>query len=142
MNLDELGTSEVYELISALKLFLNHPTLSIPTLGKYQKENVVSDTKNNIEYKLKIYRGNLNIKYSIHIRFIDTNKHLVRLCINGSRHHNNNGTCVSPNHIHIYNFHDNYIEDKAYELDKVPFDKKDELATAFDKFLGFLNIKK
>lgn len=142
MNIDSLGTAEVYALISETKEFLKHPTFSVPTLGKYQKEAIVTGTTNHIEYKFKIYRGNLNIKYSMHLRFIENNKHLVRLCINGSRHHNTDGTKVSPNHIHIYDFHDGYIEGKAYELDDVPFDKDDDLTVAVDKFLDFLNINK
>lgn len=134
--------SEVWLLIKQLKEFLNHPQISIPTVGKYKKECVVSEKNGNIEYKLKIYRGNLNVKYSLHLRFVGNNEHLVRLCINGSKHHNDDGTVISPNHLHIYDFHDNYIESKAYELDELPFDKHEDLSESAGKFLDFLKINK
>jgi len=122
MELDELTSIEVAALINELKNFLKHPTIEIPTVGKYQKEANVVDRLNKIEYKFNCYRGNIDIKYAIHLRFIENNKHLVRLCINSNRHQNPDGNKVSRNHIHIYEFNGKDVINKAYELDDVPFD--------------------
>lgn len=60
----------------------------------------VSGQFSNIAYKMHVYRGNIGYKYSVHLRFTNNNVHLIRLCINGSRHHNEDGTIVGKNHLH------------------------------------------
>jgi len=140
MKLDTLTDIEVAALIKELKYFLNNPQFDIPMFGKYKDEEVVLDKLNNIEYRFKAYRGSLDTKYSIHIRFLDNNIHLVRLCINSSNHKNNDGSKVGRNHIHIYKFDGNDQTDHAYDLDKVPFDESDDLTKAVNKFFNFVNI--
>lgn len=141
MELDTLTDMEVSALIMELKHFLKNPKINVPMFGKYKQEETVVDKLNNIEYKFKSYRGNLDTKYSIHIRFLDNHKHLVRLCINGSNHINNDGKKVGKNHIHIYKFDGVEQSDYAYDLSKVPFDEHDDLAKAVNTFIEFVNIK-
>nr|WP_231793346.1 hypothetical protein [Limosilactobacillus albertensis] len=90
---------------------------------------------------MHVYRGNIGYKYSVHLRFTNNNVHLIRLCINGSRHHNEDGTIVGKNHLHIYKYHDSHIEDYAYDLNHLPFDNSDELDAAVEKFINYANIK-
>ncbi|MGI1808889.1 DUF6978 family protein [Pediococcus pentosaceus] len=141
MELDNLTDIEISALIKELKYFLKNPQIDIPMVGQYKQEEIVLDKLNNIEYKFKTYRGKLDTKYSIHIRFLDNNKHLIRLCINGSNHTNNDGIKVSGNHIHIYKFDGKEQTDYAYELDNFPFDKDDDLAESVSNFIKFVNIK-
>lgn len=56
MNPDKLTDTEVIQLIKQIKEFLNHPTFSIPTIGKYRCEESLSDKLNGITYSLHIYR--------------------------------------------------------------------------------------
>ncbi len=70
---------------------------------------------------MHVYRGNIGYKYSVHLRFTDNNVHLIRLCINGSRHHNEDETIVGKNHL--------------------PFNNSDELDATVEKFINYANIK-
>lgn len=148
MELDTLTDIEVIALIKELKQFLNNPQINIPMFGRYKDEETVVDVLNNIEYRFKAYRGNLDTKYSIHIRFLDNNTHLVRLCINGSNHTNNDGSKVGRNHIHIYKFDGHEQTDYAYALDELPFNESnelpfnesDDLIKSVNKFIEFVNI--
>ena len=140
MNPDKLTDTEVIQLIKQIKEFLNHPTFSIHTIGKYRCEESLSDKLNGITYSLHIYRGNLESKYSMHIRFISNNVHLVRLCIHGSIHHNFDGR-IGGNHLHVYKLHDGTPIDYAYPLDQTPFDKSDDLAKSMDNFFKYVSIK-
>lgn len=140
MNPDKLTDDEVNQLIHEVKEFLDHPSFNTPSFGKYRQEENLSDNSNGIIYKLHIYRGALESKYSMHIRFSSNNTHLVRLCINGSVHHNYDGN-VSGNHIHIYTFHNGQVLDYAYPLDQTPFNKSDDLAKSMDNFFKYVNIK-
>lgn len=141
MNIDNLSESEVVILIRNVKHFLDNPQVSIPLCGTYEFDENVQDPDSKIKYKLHARRGNLNIKYSIHIRFSDNNLHLVRLCINGPRHTNKlDNTKVSGNHLHIYDKNDP-SHNHAYELEKYgKFISTDDLGKSFDKFLRFNNI--
>lgn len=142
MNPDDLSYTEVAALINEIKEFLNHPVFNTPTTGKYKCEDVLTDKVNGIIYKLSIYRGNIESKYSMHIRFTSNNEHLVRLCIHGSKHHNDDRTIVSGSHIHIYKNHDGqYIEAYAYSLEKTPFNEADDLAESMEKFFQFVHVK-
>ncbi|WP_461243619.1 DUF6978 family protein [Secundilactobacillus muriivasis] len=141
MDPDMLTDTEVAFLIKSTKEFLNHPVLNAPIIGKYNLEETVADQVNGITYKLHVYRGSLETKYSMHLRFISNNIHLVRICINGARHHNSDGTILTGNHIHIYRCRDGVTEDYAYELDSTPFNKSDDLAKSLEKFIEYVNIE-
>lgn len=141
MDTDSLAPNEVHSLINELKYFFKSTTFNIPQIGKYKKESYISGKTSNLEYKFYIYRGKIHYKYSMHLRFSNNDKHLVRLCINGTRHHNEDGSVVGKNHIHIYTLHsDNHVEDYAYDLKKFPFDPDNELDQAVEKFIKYLNI--
>lgn len=140
MNLNELSTNQVYLLLTEVKIFLNHPNLNIPKIGHYRHESVVIDRLNTISYKLHIYRGKLINKYSLHLRFTSTNTHLVRLCINGPIHHNDDGSRIGRNHIHIYTYHDGYIENYAHSLDNFPFKETTNLEEAIEAFMRYIHL--
>lgn len=142
MDIDNLSDAEVVKLIKEIKYFLDNPQITIPILEKFKCTENVRDKVNGIEYKLHAYRGNINTKYSIHIRFSDNNIHLVRLCINGTPHINRlDNTKVSGSHLHIYNSNDPGYS-YTYDLKKYGnFISTDDLAKSFDKFLEFVKIQ-
>lgn len=140
MDTNQLSTSEVKFLISEFKHFLTPIKLVVPEIGKWQKDYEVKGQNSHLKYKLHIYRGNLIYKYTLHLRFLQTNIHLVRICINGHRHHNEDGTIVGVNHIHIYKFHDHHVEGYAYNLSEFPFDKDQELCKAIEDFFSYIHI--
>ncbi|QLL71026.1 hypothetical protein GTO83_06780 [Lactobacillus sp. 3B(2020)] len=141
MDTNNLSDSAVKELIQELKNFLKPTTIDIPQLGKYKKEASLVGKRHGIEYKFHVYRGNIQVKYSIHLRFVKNDVHLVRLCINGTKHHNEDGTVVGKNHIHIYKKHNDHIESYAYDLKQFPFDESSELSEGVEKFLSYVNIR-
>lgn len=78
----------------------------------------------------------------MHLRFAENNIHLVRLCINGNKHHNSDGSVVGVNHIHIYKLNENgQPEGYAYDLTDFPFSENDDLADAVDKFFSYINLQ-
>jgi hypothetical protein len=139
-NLDNLTDSEVKLLISESKRALKDLAFNI-TLGKFKLDKKLISNNNNIEYRFCAYRGSWAPKYSIHIRFEENNLHLVRLCINGQKHHNHDKTIVSGNHIHIYTTSSGSYEGYAYELSNFPFDKNKDLGAALDDFMCYTHIK-
>ena len=140
MDLEKLSDNEVDELINEAKNFLEKFVLRVP-LGKFNENRNVLGESSNLEYIWHAYRGRLDTKYSLQIRFKQNNKHLVRLCINGTRHHNYDGTIIEGNHIHIYRYINNAVFDYAYSLDKYTFNSSDELGDAISKFLQFVHIR-
>lgn len=142
MNLYNLDENEVKSLINEIKYFLEHVQIQIPTFGKYKKEVDVKGQKFGISYKFHVYRGTAENKYSMHLRFSENNIHLIRLCINGSKHHNSDDSKVDFNHVHIYQVNENgEIDDYAYNLDNFPFDKDNSLAESVEKFLEYINLR-
>ncbi|MHA3065756.1 DUF6978 family protein [Lacticaseibacillus saniviri] len=142
MKLDELSDMDVTNLITAFKKFLEHPIMPPTLFGKIKNEEIVEDSINGIHYVLHYYRGNLENKYSIHLRFTGNNLHLVRLCINGSRHYNLDGSVVEGNHIHIYHYSpiSGELEGRAYPLSQTNFDSDGNLEVSLDHFMTFTHI--
>lgn len=101
---------------------------------------MVEDYTDGIKYKLHAHRGRIGDKYSIHLRFDEGDIHLVRLCINGTKHHNYDNTIVSGNHLHVYKLVNEQVEDYAYELSNKPFISTDDLAVAFEKFCSYSHV--
>lgn len=95
MNLDKLSNDEVLTLINEIKKCLSAIQLQLPLIGKYKKELQLKGDNSQVEYVFHAYRGRIENKYSLHLRFKENNIHLVRLCINGSRHHNSDGTILN-----------------------------------------------
>lgn len=142
MDLLSLNDAEVTKLIKELKFFLNNTKLDVPAFGKYKKDIEVKGQVSHVLYRFHAYQGNLENKYSLHLRFEENNVHLIRLCINGSKHHNSDGTSVGKNHLHIYrSLGQNEVEDYAYDLEDYPFSKVDGLAEAIEKFLTYVNLQ-
>ncbi|MDV7718305.1 hypothetical protein GA840_00185 [Pediococcus ethanolidurans] len=140
-SIDRLAPKDVEKLIQEIKKFLNHSVFHVPNRGRFVKEKSIIGTRSQIYYKFGIYRGNLTIKYSLHIRFFRNNVHLIRLCVNGSRHHNEDGSVIGPNHVHIYSFHDKHIESKAFNFSNFPFNELDSLEEAIIKFEKLVQLK-
>lgn len=140
MDLEKLSDNEVDELIDEAKHFFESFTLTVP-LGKFNEDHIVLGESSNLKYVWHGYKGRLDTKYSLHIRFKQNNAHLVRLCINGTRHHNYDGTIVGGNHIHLYRYVNNSIVSYAYPLDDYIFNSNDELENAIEKFLQFVHIR-
>lgn len=140
MDLEKLNDNEVAQLINEAKHFLENFNLTVP-MGKFNIDQTVLGESSNLKYIWHAYRGRLDTKYSLHIRFKQNNAHLVRLCINGTRHHNYDGTTVEGNHIHLYRYVNNSIVSYAYPLDNYIFKSNDTLEDAIDKFLQFVNIR-
>ncbi|WP_288557297.1 DUF6978 family protein [uncultured Lactobacillus sp.] len=139
----KLTKEDVHKLIDEIKKFANQVSISIPLVGKVKLDKEVIGESTQIAYRFHIYRGNIKVKYSLHLRFSDSNIHLVRLCVNGTRHKNYDGTEVGRNHIHIYKYlsSDDEVVDYAYDLNDFPFDAKDELTDAVTKFSKYVNLK-
>ncbi|MGN1272620.1 MAG: DUF6978 family protein [Lactobacillus sp.] len=139
----KLTSQDVHDLIDEIKEFANQLSISIPLVGKFKLDKEVIGKDTQISYRFHIYRGNIKIKYSLHLRFSDNNIHLVRLCINGTKHKNYDGTETGKNHIHIYKYlssEDRTVE-YAYDLNDFPFDPNDELTDAVAKFSQYINLK-
>lgn len=141
MDLEKLTDNEVNMLIDEIKTSLTNISINIPLVGKYKMDMKVTGKTSNLVYSFHAYRGRIENKYSMHIRFKETNAHLVRLCINGSAHHNSDGTKVSGNHIHIYRFNGKYPESYAYPLEDYEFDENDPLDKALSNFIKLLHIE-
>lgn len=139
----KLTSEEVSDLISEIKEFANQINISIPLVGKFKLDKEAIGKKTQIEYRFHIYRDNIKIKYSLHLRFADSNIQLIRLCINGTRHKNYNGTRTGRNHIHIYKYvsEKNKVFEYAYDLTNFPFSVQDDLSDAVDKFSKYINLK-
>ena len=142
MDLEKLSDNDVSKLIQEVKYYFEKFTLNIPLIiNKYKKDIKVKGYSSNLEYIFHAYCGRIETRYSLHIRFKETHTHLVRLCINGSRHKNSDGTELGPNHIHIYRFNGSEPEAYAYPLDNYDFDATDSLESAINKFIEFVNIQ-
>lgn len=141
MDLEKLSDDEVNMLIDEAKTSLTNISINIPLVGKYNLDMRVKGETSNLIYTFHARRGKIENKYSMHIRFKETNTHLVRLCINGSAHHNSDGTKVSGNHLHIYKFNGQHPEAYAYSLKDYEFDESDPLDKAISNFIKLLHIE-
>ena len=127
MNLDNLTDEEVKNLILITKQSIDKTIKCIneqtPFIGRVKRDIKVVDYENMINYTLHVYRGNLENKYSMHIRFNNNYYHLLRLCINGSFHNNSDGTNVGRNHLHVYKIKNGQYEGYAYDITKYNISK-------------------
>ncbi|WP_418938596.1 DUF6978 family protein [Lacticaseibacillus paracasei] len=71
------------------------------------------------------------------------NIHLVRLCINGGRHYNADGTFADGNHIHLYHFIKGLgeVEAHVYPLTSTPFGDPQSLIEDLEKFIAYVHVK-
>lgn len=137
MNIYNLTSDEVNRLIKSLKYLKESTSFDSPMIGKIKDDNSLFDYQNQIEYCFHRYRHPLdNKRFSMHIRFIESNDHLIRLDINNGTHRNPDGTKIQQNHLHIYNRKLERKDAFAYELP----DEIKNIESIFDAMLDFLNI--
>ena len=143
MSLDQLTDPDVINLINTFKQFIKDPIRLPPLVGSTKDDAYVEDSVNGIRYVMHYYRGNIENKYSIHLRFTDNNIHLVRLCINGGRHYNADGTFADGNHIHLYHFIKGLgeVEAHVYPLTSTPFGDPQSLIEDLEKFIAYVHVK-
>lgn len=144
MDYSNLNEKQVEFIIRTIKKLLNEMPKSfpLPSVSKVNETYKVRDENYNIDFKLHVYRGRIENRYSMHIRFSKNNMHLVRLCINSGTGHKNyaDNTSVGKSHIHIYDVK-SPTNEYAYGLDDYDFFEEDELIESFEKFLKFLSIE-
>ncbi|EQC89940.1 hypothetical protein LLT7_00280 [Lactococcus cremoris subsp. cremoris TIFN7] len=103
LDIEHLTDLEVKELISELKRVTGKFPPLMQLYGQIKDDTIVEGTLNNIEYKLHRYRHPIdNTRFSISLRFSQTNETLVRIDINNGTHKNPDKTIIPQNHIHIY----------------------------------------
>lgn len=134
MDIYNLSSEDVERLINSLKHFKQDIEFDDPMFGKIKDDSPLIDDVNQIEYKFHRYRHPIESKrFSMHIRFTETNAHLIRLDINNGTHRNPDGTKIEQNHIHIYN---RDLERKdAYAID-LPDDIQN-IETILDAMIDF-----
>lgn len=114
----------------------------MPEFGRLNDDTPVLSIAENIEYKLHRYRHPLEKdRFSIHLRFRETNEQLIRLDINNGSHRNPDGTIISQNHIHIYTDFDFAKDAYAYPL-PTEFDDLESIFSALEQFLSYTNIQR
>ena len=153
VNLNSLTRDQIKILINDLK----HPSkefdineirrqIQLTNISKLKRSTLIIGTIDNIDYVLHIYlvqRAGNKRKCSIHLRFKNTNEHLIRIDI-GSGHLNPKGfpDCKHIDHIHIYNPNFEPHDSIAYPLSDYQFPNIITILKAFDSFLIYTNIKK
>ncbi|QRZ33436.1 DUF6978 family protein [Lactococcus cremoris] len=142
LDIEHLTDLEVKELISELKRVTGKFPPLMQLYGQIKDDTIVEGTLNNIEYKLHRYRHPIdNTRFSISLRFSQTNETLVRIDINNGTHKNPDKTIIPQNHIHIYK--DTNTNKKDDYAAKLPghFQHLHDIFEALEDFLSYNNIK-
>lgn len=149
MNLEQLTDQKVKELIGKLKYPKN--TLSYHQInslisamfGKIDVNEAIIDN-DDIEYILGIYRGKYHAdRFTIHIRFKETNDHLIRIDVHpNNRHVNPDGTIIVGSHIHIYSSKYDKKDAIAIPLNDYDFPNIRTIVEVYSEFVKMANIKK
>ncbi|ANY14370.1 hypothetical protein BCY75_05660 [Latilactobacillus curvatus] len=131
-----LTDSEVRNLINSLKNCQKEIPNEIPLIGKIKDDTPVIDFKYHIQYKLHRYRNPIDdSRFSLHIRFKDSNEHLIRVDINNGTHLNPDRVKIPQNHMHIYH----YDPDLSKDAVAVPLpDEISDLSSLFSVLTDFL----
>lgn len=143
MDILNLNNKEVDLIINELKKMLsdfdmNH--LNTP-FGRVKYNGLLVSEINKIDFILSIYRGNIEPeRFSINLRFRDTNDCLLRLDINGGPHTNPDGTITPTNHIHVYENSYNPKCSYAYPISIDDFPNIKNLYYTTESFLTYTNI--
>ena len=77
MDYDSLSDADVVNLVNTFKQYIENPIPVPPLVGDAKDDCVVEDSVNGIHYILHYYRGSIENKYSIHLRFTANNEHLL-----------------------------------------------------------------
>lgn len=105
MNIYSLTDTEVKRLIDSLKNCQKQIPADTPLIGKIKDDTPIVDFENHIQYQLHRYRNPIDdSRFSLHIRFKESNDHLIRIDINNGTHRNPDGTKVTQNHMHVYHY--------------------------------------
>lgn len=142
MNILKLTDQEVNRLIKSLKNCEKSISGETPLIGRIKDDTPVVDFQNHVQYQLHRYRNPIdNNRFSLHIRFKDTNDHLIRIDINNGTHRNPNGEIAPQNHMHIYHLESNLRKDAT--AIPLPDEISDltSLFTVLESFLKYTNVK-
>ncbi|WP_347131613.1 DUF6978 family protein [Lactiplantibacillus plantarum] len=142
MDITKLTGTEVSQLINSVKKCERQIPGETPFIGKIKDDTPVVDFENHIKYLLHRYRHPLDSsRFSLHIRFTDTNDMLIRVDIHNGTHKNPDGTVVGQNHMHIYHSYEGLRKDVV----AIPLpDEIHDITTLFialDEFLNYTNTK-
>ncbi|HFU4000424.1 TPA: hypothetical protein ACGO3D_000515 [Streptococcus suis] len=149
MDLKNLNNAQVDELLKRLKYPKNtisyqkiYTTIS-SLFGKIDIEEAILDD-DDLQYILRIYRGKYNAeRFSIHLRFKETNDHLARIDIHPTgRHENPDGAIVTSSHIHIYSNAFPRRDVVAIPLDEFNFPNVRTIIEVYEGFVRLTNIRK
>lgn len=126
-----MGIQEIWNKLTKLEL------------DPIKSSTEIIDEDNNIQYILHIYRGRIADKYSIHLRFKDSNLHLARVDINPPKHDNPDGTSLArgQNHIHIYSNAYKNRDSMAYVLTPEEFPNVSNIVNVLESFINKVKIE-
>lgn len=144
LDILNLNKQEVDLIIKELKQMLTTLDMNIlnTPFGRIKKDLQIVSNINNINFKLSIYRGNIEPeRFSLNLRFNDTNECLVRLDIRGGKHLNPDGSIAPESHLHIYNKDYNPRCSYAYPINLDDFPNTKNLYYTTESFLAYTNIK-
>ncbi|MFC6322625.1 DUF6978 family protein [Companilactobacillus baiquanensis] len=136
MDLKSLSEDQVQRLLQSLKKCVKAIPNDTPIIGRIKDDTPVVDFENHIEYILHRYRNNIdNTRFSLHIRFKETNEQLIRVDINNGTHINPDGEKIHQNHMHIYKYIDGLRKDSyAHDLP----DEINDIESLFSTLVQFL----
>ncbi len=142
-DLNYLDDNEVQQLIKSIKILKQEIPVEMPEFGKIKDDTITLGVYDDIEYKLHRYRHPYDSqRFSIHLRFVNNNEHLIRIDINNGTHRNPDNTIVQQNHIHIHIYKNSDYPKDAYAY-PLPSEINDfySIFTALEQFLVYNNIK-
>lgn len=97
-----LSQDEADRLIQETKHALE-AMFRMPAAGEHNAEFHVAADADGEDFTIAVYQGTLNAnRHSMSARITRLGVPLLRLCVNGSRHTNPDGTKVGGTHWHIY----------------------------------------
>lgn len=142
MKITGLTDNQVQQLLASLKNCTRPIPNEVSLIGKIRDETPVVDFSNHIEYKLFRYRSLIqSSRFSLHIRFKETNDILIRVDVNNGTHKNPNGEIISENHMHIYHSHPGLRKDAyAYPLPN-EINDLESLFSVLKQFLEYTNTQ-
>lgn len=144
MDIRNLSDQEVNLIINELKLLLERLDMNLLSspFGRISTTHPILSQSNDIKFKIDIYRGNREPgRFTINLRFEETNDCLVRLDVEGGFHPNPDGSYSPNSHIHIYHNDYDKKDSYAYPIDLSEFPQIENLYNATVSFLDYANIQ-
>lgn len=141
-DIECLNDIEVQELRQSIKTAIEKIPIEQPLFGKIKDDTIVEGHFDKIKYKLHRYRHPIDdTRFSISLRFSQTNDTLIRIDINNGTHKNPDGTIAPNNHIHIYKDSDTNKKDAFATSLPGEFKNIKNIFEALDDFLRYNNIR-